>query len=74
MLFVISFLAVFGSGVAALAWGLLTLLLHALSACKLSWTLWSLAERFENPLPEGIETFGDLARRLAETRVAVENR
>jgi hypothetical protein len=68
-LFVLTMMGLLGSGVAALFWGAFAALLHAASFCKLSWVLLSLAERFENPLPEGIETFEDLAVVIAESNV-----
>jgi hypothetical protein len=67
--FVLSVLGLLGSGFAALFWGAFAALLHAVSFCKLSFVLLSLVERFENPLPEGIETFEDLAVVIAESNV-----
>lgn len=67
--FVLSVMGLLGSGFAALFWGAFAALLHAVSFCKLTWVLLSLAERFENPLPEGIETFEDLAVVIAESNV-----
>lgn len=65
-LFVLACLGVFGGGVAAVLFGAAAIVLHVLSLLKVSWTLLKIAERLENPLPEGIATFGDLARRLAD--------
>lgn len=64
-LFVLACAGLFGGGIAAFALGVAAIFLHAFSFLKVTWTLLKLAERFENPLPEGVVTFGDLARSIA---------
>lgn len=43
---------------------------QTISGCKIAWTLFRLAECFENPPSDGIVTFGGLTRRVAGARVS----